>query len=201
MPLDNPDLTQFTTASEAQAIYDYTDIADGTGVRVFFATATTDSASSQYILTKSTAPGGESGTGSSSTVAVLSGNVAELDFDLTAFNKPTTVKGTAVSSFTIYSAGTNALCKLQLKKWDGTSETNISSQITTKIYTTSAEILLSLPLTETHFSEGDVLRLSIDFDGTNINQGVGIDPSGAVLGAGVSTLQPFSINVPFKLDI
>ncbi|KKL04128.1 hypothetical protein LCGC14_2619180, partial [marine sediment metagenome] len=139
--------------------------------------ATTDSASSQYILTKSTAPGGESGTGSSSTVAVLSGNVAELDFDLTAFNKPRTVKGTAICSFSIYATTNVAQCKLQLRKWDGSSETEIANSygityvkrtggVNTYGYAVDA---IEVVVPPTIFKEGETLRVTLEQWGTSQN--------------------------------
>ena len=137
MPLKTPELTKFTTASQSVVTYNYTDVANGLGVSNFYAAPVADSTGSSYILTPDTFPGGKSGVGDLSTHPVLAGNVAELDFDLSAFNITQTVKGTATISCTMYRTSLTATCKFQLKKWDGTSETNISSQITSATESTT----------------------------------------------------------------
>ena len=200
MALD-PKLQKFTTASPVLINFNATDVANGLGTDIFYAAASESSTGNTYLLTSQTFPGGNTGVGDFGDAAVLAGAaIAELDFDLAPFNSPRTVKGTARCSFTIYAYAQVARCKLQLKKWDGSSETNISSQITTVNEAIGRNELIELPLTETLFAEGDVLRLSIDFDATNSSQGMGVDPSGAAEGPSSQTMNPFILSVQFKID-
>ena len=46
----NPNLQKFTTASPIISSYSYTDIADGTGVQIFYGARETDDSSSTYFL-------------------------------------------------------------------------------------------------------------------------------------------------------
>lgn len=188
----------FTTASQAIVSYDFTDIENGIGINRYYAGATEDSTGITYILTDSNLPGARI---DANNYATINGNAAEVDFDLTSFSVPKTVKGTMLVSFHMYSDGTNATCKVQLKKLSGAVETDVSSQITSTTETATKPMLLKVPLTETLFAAGDILRLSVDFNGTNIGQGIGIDPSGTSSSTATVTLNPFIIEVPFKLDL
>jgi len=188
----------YRRSSAAIVSYNYVDIASGTGTQIFYAAPVIDSSGTTYILTQSTFPGAGDINGKS----VLEGNEPEHDFDLTAFSIPQTVKGVAVISCTNFNVNLSSSCKFRLKKWDGSSETNISAEITSATNTSTTELLIELPLTETQFKKGDVLRLTIDFGGTNISQGIGIDPSGQSTNtAGALVLQPFRIAIPFKIDL
>ena len=197
MVLD-PKLQKFTTASQAVVSYPFTDIENGTGTNIYYAGSTIDSAGTTYILTTQTSIGA----GDNNNKAVLQGNEASHDFDLTPFTVPKTVTGTATISCTNYNASLSSSCTFRLKKWDGSSETNVSGVITSETNSVTKEILISMPLTKTVFAAGDILRLTIDFNGSNTGQGIGIDPSGQSTNTGGSlALQPFKITVPFKLDI
>ncbi len=177
-------ITETYAGSNERSItsYNYTDIANGLGVFIFYAALTEKSSGVGYILTQNTLP--------SAGIAMLRGAEAEHDFDLTAFNTSKTISGVATVSGTIYSVDGTPYCKFQLKKLSGTTETDISSQIQTQqlVAGTDEQILVELPLTKTVFKAGDILRLTIDFDGTNGNQGIGIDPAGIVVGPDANVL-------------
>ena len=187
----------FTTANPVVATYGYTDIADGTNKQLFYASSAVTSAATTYFLTTQTTAGAKSGTYG----AILEGAIAEQNFDLTPFNTPRTVKGTAVFSGTIGIESLSGTVKAQIKHVRGATVTNISSQFTSPSISATSNILMLIPLTEKLFAEGDILRVSIDFNGTNIGQGFGIDPSGASKVNGTVALNPCIIEIPFKLEV
>lgn len=196
MPLP-PELTEFTTASQSIASYDYVDIINGIGVEIFYATKATDTGGTTYHLIseaiecdKTTVQQGWLGYP----------NLADEDFDLTAFATPRTVKGTAQLSAWFYTGGNDSFT-IQLKKWDGTSETNISAikTFTKGSGALSKSVYINLPLTETVFAEGDVLRATITL---TAGSALSIDPSGQQKDPiGTIVMNPTRLLIPFKLDL
>ena len=84
----------------AIASYSYTDIAEGTGVVSFYGAETYDTtASTKYILTTNSII--------SNNPEIISPN-GNYDFDLTPFNMPKTIKGTAYFSVGMYEGSSAA---------------------------------------------------------------------------------------------
>lgn len=177
----------------ANASYNYTDLADGTGVTVFYA-AGTKNTTADYILTQSVAQTGLGSTEKQDT------GTDYLDFDLTPFNLPRTAKGTALVNATIsvVDSGTGGgSVSAELYHWDGASETSISTTTTSSVTTSTTTLttLMELDITQKTFKQGDILRLKIGIinsNGADINVTLQHDPEGA---------NPLILYMPFRLDI
>ena len=122
MPLD-PKLNKFSTASQIQAVYNFTDIIDGVGKATFWAAThkeTTTEApylTSQTIKSKST----------SYSVAVGSGDVNTTVIDLDFDSKMNTSRIILGDVNVIGVMGLWATITVKIRKWDGTTETEIAS--------------------------------------------------------------------------
>ena len=193
-------------AQRSIASYDYTDIAEGTGVVKFYAYSSASSLAETYNLTT------DSSINSRNIFSSLSGtpgNSYTYNFDLQAFNLSKVVKGTAiVNGLMTYHPGTNnqVYVKAQILKWDGSTETAISGQIQSQNNVgVESTFCIKLPLTETHFRKGEILRLkmvlyAIGSDVASLFH----DPQGRVAGD-FSTTATYSstlrILMPFRLDL
>ena len=172
MALD-PSLTEFTTASQAIASYDYTDIADGLGYQIYYAFPLEKNGT--YFL--------------SPTFMENEGilPLVETDYDLSPFNIAQTVKGTAyLETYTPTGAGA-AVITARLYRVRGVTETAVSSAITSISQAEFGHIILEIPLTETDFAAGDFLRLTL----TNAkNVQITSDST-----------NPCKLHIPFRLDL
>jgi len=167
--------------TQAVASYDYTDIAEGTGLTTFYGlvslpngvyspTLSQNPIMSYYIehSNDSTNPMPDDA------FAVIPG--CKWDFDLPAFNLAKTIGGTAVIQHCFLhknyggSTGDTSDAKLQyiVKKVSNGVETTLGSQFSlqsqsTPTNTYSNVVLAVLPITliQTHFKKGDILRLSV----------------------------------------
>ena len=209
----------FPLPSEAAAVtYDWADFAEGTGIKMFYLASTygdniltTNQIYSEEI---------EYDTGAHNLTAAYVKNF-DVDYDLSAFNSPRTVRGTAYINFTGHGVevGGNAYWYFTVKviKWDGTTETEIGNA-TTRTFNGHDEgeydlFALSIPLTTTHFAIGDILRVTVEgydklYDATPATHRliIGQDPmnrDGTYIIP--STDNPVSITqtkiwIPFKID-
>lgn len=168
--------------------FDYTDVASGTGIIHFKGF---------------NASGWKLGTGdfySSSIIAYASAGttdftkVLDLDFDLSSFNSPRTIKGKGIVQFCFIverKAGNGrsyGYVVAKLRKWDGTSETEIANVTSSTLSSLSSanperEIAcLSLTIPKTHFKKEDILRLTLEGWSKVISEGsagwigIGTDP-------------------------
>ena len=214
MPINFP-----LPSESAVASYNYTDMAEGTGVTMFYLAAT----NGDNILTPNQIYSDviEYSTGEHNLTTDFVKNM-DVDYDLSAFNSPRTVKGTAYINFTghQWKSGTAVVTSkftIKVRKWDGVTETEIGNATTAEITDAAGYKLtaLAIPLTQTHFGIGDVLRVTIEgydkedahfSDTTNILI-VGQDPmnrDGTYIIP--STDNPVSITqtkiwIPFKIDL
>ena len=175
MPLD-PKLTKFTTTSPVIATFQAQDLEEGTGKQIYFGISSNDGTVDYHLISNAVYSSQKHTRGSGT--ATFS-----MDFDLGPFNLPRTAKGTAYFSAGLHeSTGGNSSLAVQVKKWDGSSETNISSKITSATLTgnggaAATMVFLEIPLTQTDFEVGDVLRLTVDLIHTSASTGtVGHDP-------------------------
>ena len=199
--------------------YNYTDIAEGTGVTALNAFAVNESGGISYKLSGNAVAGTPN---SSNTGGTL---VNPVIFALSAFNLPKTIKGTAIidGSFAVRSFGGTApsgssYIKFTIEHYDGTTATDIGN-ITTQTITVSgttttySKFCVSINLTEKHFKRGEILRLKAEQTVTNTNPGYGLvagslafDPlNGDVTDyAGTYSAATYHTNlklyIPFKLD-
>lgn len=176
--------------------YSYTDILEGTGVVVFNGASMvlnasppgTSNANPVYLLTTQQPYSSTISTGA--TIPDTSWNkVVDIDFDV-VFNMPKTIKGNAFVTCTIGggngSSGANGFYYAKLRKYDGSTETEIASaasecfQMNGSTY--SGKVTLTkivVPLT--HFKKGETLRLTIELWGAKVAAGtqnfyIGHDP-------------------------
>ena len=178
------------TRDRAIASFNFTDIASGLGVQIFFCTIGETSGGNTYHLLDNAV------TSKNDVQDKILKAATDVDFDTSPFNLPRTVKGTAFisGSFNV-DAGNNVSCTATILKFDGSTETTIGATITSQTETaTSTErgILLEIPLTQTLIKKGELLRLTITVTSAGGASGVHADPLG-------SQGQPLKLLMPFKL--
>ena len=182
--------------------YTWNELQGGTGIQVFYGIASEDSGGIDYHLTTT-----KTLISSSVSTARTQPGQTTLDFDLGQFNLPQFVRGTAYfhGTITVTSADTGRLL-VQLKKWNGSSATNITAEITGQtVGAGNTEIVyLELPVTtETHFKKGDILRLTvkIELDATTPPYTITFyhDPADTTPPGGLTAVM--QVQVPFKLDL
>lgn len=145
------------------ASFSFTDIANGSGVVVFYTTISEDQSGKDYHLTdQQVKPAGWTSASATET-RINSGSY--IAFDTGEFNLPRTVKGTAYISGYLYSGdGSNGYYTMKISKWDGTTETDLTSEINTQTSNLSTgqyeAFYCVLPLTQTVIKKGEQLRVS-----------------------------------------
>jgi hypothetical protein len=162
---------EYNSQPSAITSYNYTDIADATGIRLFYGVSVEGTPST--ILTQNQIYGGGETYGDNTTVTPT--KVIDVDFDLSAFNANQLIRGTALfnfcralhsqvgSTFTGY-----AYFIIKIRKWDGLAETDLATSGHvgyTEVYgvtdiKTITSVALSIPTTP--FKKGDVLRVTIE---------------------------------------
>lgn len=197
------------SVESAVASYDFTDIIEGTGIVNFYF----GYAGSTKVLSTNRF---YSGTSYNSETIENSGAFCkeiDLDFDV-LINKPITIKGTCVASVPTMITRLNgtiiSYVTVYLRKWDGSTETDIASGASAQ-FTTAAtawknqSAYLNVPTTS--FKKGEYLRATIEgwaqvADDNNILR-VGTDPQGVLDATWTSTtIAPTSIiGIPFRIDL
>jgi len=209
----------FPPRREVQASYDWIDLVSATGYVVFDGFNAADSTGDNYILLDSSHsaamtpsifspyPSGNSPLFSAFTVAA--GQDCDLDFDLSPFQLPRTIEGMGIVRVPLSTAAANAegvYVKARLRKWDGTSETEIVTvqSATDATFPASTEygLTMQLYIPKTHFKKDDILRLTIEIHSTDADTiYLGHNPNdtqlSTVFSAGNSRL---ALAIPFKLD-
>ena len=156
----------------AIASYNYTDLAEGTGIIKFYGFAARNSAAYTYHLDKNPTYSAliqKSGAWSNS-------SSIDIDFDTSTFNTPCVIKGTAIINMTlsvIADAGhtSTGYITAYVRKWNGTTETEIanvqSANVVDNDATANKEVLnLRLTIPQTSFKRGETLRLTIVLSGS-----------------------------------
>lgn len=197
MPL-KPALNKFTTASPIIASYDAVDFADNTGLVTFFGFVSKEGTTLNHHLNRRAVYSNDIVfITSKSTITGAPVLVSDVDFDTSAFNQPRDVKGTATVTMTLgygqvaQADGGVGYIIAKLRKWDGTTETEIASAQSESVdfgvagVPDSKTINISIPInTKVHFRRGDVLRCTPEFyrgsaavaSGTGGDYGYGVDP-------------------------
>lgn len=171
--------------SSVATTYSYDDVAAGTGVERYYGTRAVTSAGSTYGLFSFISA--QAGTAQ----AVVAGDGA-VSFNLTAYNLPRVLRGTAYITGEI---NCSAACKVSfLFQKISSGTTNISSTIETDNLLVNRNIVVPIPLTTTNFSAGDNLRIVVTVTGGNAGEGLNIDNLDA-------TKEPFTIYTPYKIDL
>ena len=200
-----------TPSSPAIASFNWTDIADNTGIRAFYLAQSTNSVDTEYTLSNSATTSdpklwqkqnqGVSGT-------------KTLNFDSTGFQNPQEIGGIVRFSFThgtnnTTGSGTNNV-QVKLYTYDGSSETQIGASATSPdAYTTadgvirSNERLLQIEIPRTIIQRDEQLRVKvlITYTGAagNVWQYLWTDPMNNTLDSGNTTA--FTVFIPFKIDL
>ena len=216
MPLDLK-FNKFSTVPPIQAVFNFTDIADGTGVNIFNLFRTTDSTGDDFQLTSQTILSADRNRGDTRIGDSEGSFTLDLDddYDLTPFNSQRTMEGTAIVNmpFVIGSTGSANTRQhyiiVKLKK----NSTEISSIQTETISQAAGGqtgifcMLLNVPRTD--FAVGDTLRITVEVwtriagNSTVTGMAYGTDPANRASSfEGTSfDLTRTTINIPFKLDL
>ena len=208
----------FTTASPLIASFDWTDIQSGTGTDTFLLYQTETSAGTDHHLSPNTVYS----SALSEQIGPVDGALAkasDIDYDLTEYQISQEIEGVGHLEIPIAyeitnAAGTGSFYMIaKLRKWDGTTETEVASVQSETISSTAGvtdETVWSMPITipYTHFAQGDTLRLTIETwatsDGTEeIYLAYGIDPINREVIFHTETMQTSisKLSVPFKLNL
>ena len=209
MPLD-PKLTKFTTASPVIATYNYTEIADGTGIIIFYGSTIVDDTSTEYVLNQNIIPSRTPSTSEPIPANTDSyAQMLDLDFDLAPFNSPRTIEGriTVIAKSTFQDFGTGVqgtymICKV--RKWDGSTETTIltiQSDTVEEGADQGVRVWKGI-IPKTHFAKGDILRMTMEEWGKNTNNAT---PSTSAISHDprdvAGTDDELIFHVPFELNI
>ena len=151
MPLD-PKLQKFTTAKQSIISYDSVDIASGTAVTAFYAFRSTDDSGVDYHLTTDTSVlASEVDYSTVPTNTSVFEKKMDLDYDLTTAVLPQTLQGTATINFPLRCGGAgsgglraNAYVIVKIRKWNGTTETEIANVQTETLTPTTDDVIKSL---------------------------------------------------------
>jgi len=185
--------------------YDYYDIGEGTGIKSFYAGDVLD----DYILSSQVFYGDVGRT------IITSGNV-DIDFDLTAFNTPKTIKGTVLINFGMSrerdgTAGSSLMAytaTIYIRHVRGATETELGNEAVTvsgQMGASAHSVKLhafQIAIPQTHFKKGDILRVSAIISTTSeFGQVIfAHDPKSRTFTDFADSSQ-FKIDVPFKLDL
>ena len=203
--------TTFQAAPQAIASYNYFDIAEGTGIQAFYLFTSIDNTTKSYHITGNTSVYSNN---DSTTVGLTTGGFTkdgDFDFDID-FTLPKAVKGDIIVPLTVLglhnTEGGQGYVIVKIRKWDGTTETDLGSartEVFTLVSSTQyAARCLVIPITTSqHFNKGDTLRVTTEI-WTSIGTGSGSfgflnDPANrAITGA---TFSRFTVLVPFRIEL
>jgi hypothetical protein len=202
------------TSNPAIASYSYTDIAEGTGVIKlygFIDSGGTPTLAEQVVYSSSI-----ESTGSKTTSGAYS-TISDLDFDLSAFNYPKMIKGTALVGYGYAFDQTNygyGKIIFTVRKWDGTTETDIASGTWARENAPDAKAaqVTKITIPEHHFKRGEILRLNVlsqarSDDASAVRLTIGTDPmnrDGTYIIPSTdtpTTTTKLEFYCPFKIDI
>lgn len=202
---------------KAVASFDFTDIAEGTGVVVLNGFTSAISGAIYYDLSTSELHSELIQTKTAQITAAGEALKNTCNFDLPAFNLPRTIKGTAMISipFSGTCVDVGGACgghlRVYVQKGSPTFATIANAQTEHSGYggQSIVEDYFTIPITlpETHFKKGDVLRVKVEIwgNGDAANGGylaIGHDPQNRIdtmFETGNDT--KFTASIPFKLDL
>jgi hypothetical protein len=190
----------FTTTSPILANYDWGDVSEGFGYVDYYPYFTSlDPAT--YSMANNKVYSHTIGTTRSS------GGTTTLTFTSSSFNLPRSIKGKAIFQCGVGAAapGTTITVTAKLQKWDGTTATDITSEVSSVALAVTSEnmMLLELTTTETVVAVGESLRLIVKFTTPGVVAGyLGHDPMGRTFGTiGTTGTTEMRISIPFKIDL
>lgn len=190
---------KYQVTEPAIASFDFTDIASGTGVQRFYLFESEDDSTKDYHLTSNII--------FSNTIIYLvtvgASGTNDLDFDLTPFNLPRTIEGIGLANLSVKTANSasDIHCICKLRKWNGTTETDLVTFTTPTLSGTSAFQVFSVPFTipKTPFKKGDTLRFTVDVISVTAAGAFFIDPKDRTFETATTTAS--FIDIPFRIDL
>lgn len=153
----------FRKPAPQPAVYQNSEIVTGIGWITLYGFNTWDEDTSttvpEYSLTTQQPRSHDAST------SVTSGSANELDFDI-GIQRSLIVVGTAIVEVKHLPATGPANVTVKIRKWDGSTETEVASASTDNI-TSAASVqsqrqVLYLPITKTYFKAGEFIRVSIE---------------------------------------
>lgn len=203
----------YTTTSPTLVNFDSVDFADGSGMVNFQGANTKQGATKTYILTRETIFANDISTVSAA-VETTDAKRLDLDFDLSEFNMPKDIKGTALVTATVKGIKNSGIMNYyyiaKIRKWDGSTETEIASaqsETNSSNSTTDYDTMtVKIPITTlTHFAQGDVLRVTMEVwaaipspPGGSGTVTLFHDPMNRTEGTAETT--QLKIDIPFRID-
>jgi predicted acyl esterase len=198
----------------AIASYNYTDLADQTGVVKFYGFTKHDGTTKTYGLGINPIYSNDiESTG-------LRDSIGDFDFDLTAFNNPNTIRGTAVINLCARGTGeagttTTTWVHARIRKWDGTTETEIAngrSEGFNATSTTTIKIVnFKVDIPKTQFKKGETLRITIELRFSNSSSDQGGSMAHDPMNRDGTTISPstddptsttkLEVYIPFDIDL
>jgi len=173
------------------ASYNYTDIANGLGYSSYYPNGIWDGSAVVYLLMSQTLH-------SQAGVRDFASTNSQ-DLDLSPFNTPKTLMGTAYFQFSAKTSSGASVITATIKKVSGASVTSISSAIaSSSISTSEAWKILKIPLTKTNFKIGDILRLTLAADAGTVHCYVGVDPTNT---ASTITNTQSVLSIPSRISL
>lgn len=153
--------------------YSFVDIAAGTGYATYYA----GTASGANVLSNNNFPSNDINTNALISSSNVSGRtkIIDLDFDV-LFNLPQDIRGDAIVEIPMGlhivagSANSSYYVNCKIRKWDGTTETDIASGTTKDWYCTTNDVgagkysmrTAKIIVPHTHFKKGEYLRLTVE---------------------------------------
>ena len=210
----------------AIASYAYTDIAEGTGVVLFYGFNSHDDGTDDYHLGINAVRSNDKITINTAAGAANAKRL-DIDFDVT-FNRPQNIKGNAIGTISWIAGDSNtanyggtSYAVMKIRKWDGTTETEIASNTKSETFTVpnleangTVKLVRANIASVNHFKKGETLRVTIELWSTGGSSGTTIglchDPADravttAEYGVSGIDLAPettqLKIYVPFVLDL
>ena len=191
------------------ASFDFLNLVEGTGIIKYQLFTTKDSAAEEFniiadsqsadIITRSASSAG-------TTTELTFTKVVDVDFDMSVFNNPRDIKGKIYLKFKHALGGTssdiddNGYSIIKIRKWDGSTETELDSTQTETINQagTVTEMMV-INISKKHFKIGENLRITIEgwaqIGGGGGNSSMTINHNPASAG------NEFFIWLPFQTDL
>lgn len=211
----------FQSQNTAIATYDYLDISDGTGITVFYGYDISLSGANSYNLSRDAVYSFNVeyniATGS---IGTSYSKIADLDWDLSAFNNARTIKGTLLASIPFKILNTedksySAFFRVRVRKYDGSTETEIADSYSTVIQTSNFQsiaknVLVPVTIPSTTYSKGDILRVTLELwgskqSGATGTMHIGHDPAGRdgtnIIPGDDDIPTTLKFHVPFRIEL
>ncbi|HIG59211.1 MAG TPA: hypothetical protein EYQ21_07470 [Flavobacteriales bacterium] len=204
----------YRTGGDAVINYDFADVASGTGFLTLYPHGASEGATptSSFQLVRHTMEANPSqqsaNTGSASYVKLV-----DIDFDY-LLDKPITLSGKCLV-YAPHAGNSDGTCKryigVRLRKWDGTTETEIAYSRGPEMSTgsgwsySSSQLVLEIP--ETHLKSGESIRVTLEgwaktfASATFASVDVSFNPAGGEYGGTGGPSSACVLQIPLRLDI